>query len=191
MIKRKLIPILLLFSLLLSFVVGCTRQEITPSEQSGLSVSDDDTSIETDESEEDAVTSATSQDNEEDKPTEQEDSSLKENGAYSSKEDVALYLHNFKKLPPNFITKGEAKKSGWIAKDGNLWEVTDRMSIGGDIFQNREGKLPSAESRIWYECDIDYEGGTRGPKRIVYSNDGWIYYTGDHYSTFELLYEGD
>lgn len=191
MIKRKLISVLLLFSLLLSFVAGCTKQENPSPDQAALPVSNNDASEETDDRKDDAVTSATSQENEEEQPAERQESSLEEDGAYFSKEDVALYLYNFKKLPPNFITKKEAKKLGWIAKDGNLWEVTDQMSIGGDIFQNREGKLPDKEGRTWYECDIDYEGGRRGPKRIVYSDDGWIYYTDDHYSTFELLYEGD
>ena len=62
------------------------------------------------------------------------------------------------------------------------------MSIGGDRFGNREGLLADKEGRQYYECDINYEGGFRGPERLVYSNDGLIYYTGDHYDSFELLY---
>ena len=61
-------------------------------------------------------------------------------------------------------------------------------SIGGDVFGNREGSLPDRSGRTWYECDIDYSGGKRGAKRIVYSNDGLIYYTEDHYETFVRLY---
>ncbi len=113
---------------------------------------------------------------------------IDEDGYYSSKEDVALYLHTYGKLPGNFITKNKAMDLGWKASSGNLWKVTDHMSIGGDRFGNREKLLPTKKGRQYYECDIDYQGGNRGAKRIVYSNDGLIYYTEDHYRTFELLY---
>lgn len=107
---------------------------------------------------------------------------------YTSKSEVAAYLHAFNELPPNFITKKEAEKLGWNSSEGNLWEVTDRQSIGGDRFGNREGLLPKADGRQYYECDINYSGGYRGGERIVFSNDGRVYYTGDHYKTFEQLY---
>ena len=113
---------------------------------------------------------------------------IREDGIYTSKEDVALYLYTYRKLPRNFVTKDEAKNMGWVASKGNLQDVCDTCSIGGDRFGNREGKLPKKNGRIYYECDIDYHGGTRNEKRIVYSNDGLIYYTEDHYSTYELLY---
>ena len=71
---------------------------------------------------------------------------------------------------------------------GNLWEVTNKKSIGGDRFGNREGFLPEADTRKYYECDINYDGGYRGSERIVYSNDGLVFYTDDHYETFEKLY---
>ncbi len=109
-------------------------------------------------------------------------------GYYTSKEDVSRYLHLYGELPQNFITKNKARDLGWDASKGNLFKVTDRMSIGGDQFQNREGTLPNKKGRKWFEVDIDYNGGSRGAKRIVYSNDGLIYYTGDHYNTFEKLY---
>lgn len=113
---------------------------------------------------------------------------INEEGYYTSKEDVALYIHTFGKLPNNYITKKEAIELGWESNKGNLWDVTDKMSIGGDKFGNREGKLPMSEGRQYYECDINYEGSYRGPERIVYSNDGLIYYTEDHYESFILLY---
>ena len=113
---------------------------------------------------------------------------IKEDGIYTSKEDVALYLHTYRKLPRNYVTKDKAKDMGWKASEGNLQKVCDSCSIGGDRFGNREGKLPKKDGRVYYECDIDYHGGTRNEKRIVYSNDGLIYYTEDHYNTFELLY---
>lgn len=113
---------------------------------------------------------------------------IDEDGYYISKEDVSLYIHIYNKLPKNYITKKEARDLGWEASKGNLWDVTDKKSIGGDKFGNREGKLPEKEGRQYYECDINYEGGHRGAERLVYSNDGLIYYTGDHYDSFELLY---
>ncbi|MDO4493446.1 MAG: ribonuclease domain-containing protein [Clostridia bacterium] len=111
--------------------------------------------------------------------------------SYSTKDEVALYLHLYGELPPNYITKNAAKERGWVASKGNLWKVTDRMSIGGDYFGNYEGLLPKVKGRKYYECDIDYKGGTRGAKRIIYSNDGLVYYTEDHYKTFDLLYDAE
>ena len=111
-----------------------------------------------------------------------------EDGSYISKEEVALYLHTYGHLPDNFITKKEAEAAGWVAKEGNLWEVASGMSIGGSRFGNYEGQLPEEKGRTWYECDINFDGSYRGGERIVYSNDGLIYYTGDHYKSFEQLY---
>lgn len=108
--------------------------------------------------------------------------------SYTSKEEVAAYLHKYGELPPNFISKTKAKKAGWVPSEGNLDEVCPGMSIGGSVFYNDDGKLPDAEGRTWHECDIDYHGGMRGPERIVWSTDGLIYYTPDHYETFEQLY---
>lgn len=114
---------------------------------------------------------------------------LLEEGTYSSKEEVAAYLHRFGQLPSNYITKKQAEALGWQSNRGNLWEVAPGKSIGGDRFGNREGLLPKGDKRQYYECDIDYEGGYRNEKRIVFSEDGLIFYTGDHYKSFEQLYE--
>ena len=112
--------------------------------------------------------------------------------SYSTKDEVAAYIHQFNELPPNYLTKDEAEALGWDNAEGNLWEVTDGMSIGGDFFGNREGLLPKKSGRTYYEADIDYDGGFRGAERIVFSNDGLIFYTDDHYESFEQLYgEGD
>ncbi len=111
-----------------------------------------------------------------------------EDGRYTTMEDVAAYIHHYGKLPKNFITKNKARDLGWDNSKGNLWEVSDEMSIGGDRFGNYEGILPEAEGRTWRECDINYAGGYRGAERIVYSNDGLIYYTNDHYESFTQLY---
>ncbi len=114
--------------------------------------------------------------------------SLEESGEYTSRDEVAAYLHEFAHLPDNFITKEEARELGWVSKEGNLGEVAPGKSIGGDHFGNYEGQLPKEKGRKYYECDIDSDGGYRGAKRIIYSNDGLIYYAEDHYETFELLY---
>lgn len=117
-----------------------------------------------------------------------ENTTIDETSKYTLAEDVALYIHTYNKLPSNFITKKDAAKLGWESDEGNLWEVTEKKSIGGDIFGNREGKLPNKDGRKWYECDVNYNGGFRGAERIVYSNDGMIYYTEDHYKTFIRIY---
>ena len=109
---------------------------------------------------------------------------------YSSKDEVALYLHAFCELPPNYITKKQAQALGWDSSLGNLWSVASGASIGGDRFGNREGLLPDAENRQWYECDIGYEGGYRGALRLLFSSDGLICFSGDHYTSYTLLYEG-
>ena len=115
---------------------------------------------------------------------------IDEEGWYYSKEDVALYLYTYGHLPGNFITKSEAQKLGWSG--GSVERYKEGAAIGGDRFSNREGILPKASGRQYYECDIDTNGkSSRGAKRIVFSNDGLIYYTDDHYESFTLLYGGE
>ena len=114
-----------------------------------------------------------------------DDITLKENDSYTSKEEVAFYIYQFGKLPLNFITKKEAKNLGWDNSKGNLWEVAPGKSIGGDFFGNYEEVLPEGKYK---ECDIDYDGGYRGKKRLIYGEDGSIYYTENHYKSFEKLY---
>ena len=117
----------------------------------------------------------------------QGDALLDPDGTYTSKEEVALYIHQYGCLPGNFITKNEAKKLGW--KSGSLENYAPGKCIGGDRFGNYEGLLPKASGRTYTECDIDTLGkDSRGAKRIVFSDDGLIYYTEDHYETFILLY---
>ena len=116
-----------------------------------------------------------------------DEAALPEDGWFYSAESVSLYLQTYGKLPDNFITKDEARELGW--EGGSVEEFTPGYAIGGDKFGNREGLLPVAEGRQYYECDIDTNGrDSRGAKRIVYSNDGLIYYTDDHYESFTLLY---
>ena len=98
---------------------------------------------------------------------ETEEAKISQDGRYYTKDDVAEDIHLYGKLPENFITKNEAEDLGWVASKGNLWEVSDRMVIGGDKFGNREGLLPKASGRVWYECDVNYEGGFRDRKSVV------------------------
>jgi guanyl-specific ribonuclease Sa len=107
---------------------------------------------------------------------------------FNSRDKVALYIYENNELPDYYMTKKEAGTLGWLASEGNLWEVSKGAVIGGDIFYNREGLLPEKKDRIYFEADINYYGGYRSAERIVFSNDGLIYYTKDHYETFELLY---
>lgn len=115
---------------------------------------------------------------------------IAEDGSYTSKDEVALYIHTYGHLSENYITKDEAYDLGWKS-EGTLDEVAPGMSIGGDYYGNYEGVLPDEPGREYHECDIDYESGNRNGKRIVYSNDGNIYYTEDHYNSFEHLYGDD
>lgn len=113
--------------------------------------------------------------------------SVDENGTYDSAKDVALYIHTYNKLPPNYITKKEARSLGWSG--GSLEDYAPGKCIGGDRYGNYEGQLPEKKGRSYTECDIDTLGKpSRGAKRIVFSNDGLIYYTKDHYKTFTLMY---
>ena len=112
---------------------------------------------------------------------------LDENGVYDSKEEVALYIHLYGRLPSNYITKKEAEALGWTG--GSLERYAPGKCIGGSRFGNYEELLPVKKGRVYTECDIDTLGAkSRGAKRIVYSNDGLIYYTDDHYESFTLLY---
>ena len=113
---------------------------------------------------------------------------IDEDGWYTDRDSVALYIHTFGHLPGNFISKTKAREAGWVASEGNLDEVLPGMSIGGSVYYNDDGQLPDAPGRRWTECDINYHGGYRGPERIVFSNDGLIFYTDDHYETFVQLY---
>ena len=110
-----------------------------------------------------------------------------ENGSYTERDDVALYLWTYRCLPRNFLTKADARALGW--EGGSLEPYAPGCSIGGDRFGNRERLLPEASGRTWYECDVNYAGGYRGAERVLYSSDGLIYYTDDHYESFTPLYE--
>lgn len=176
--KKKIIRILSLVLLALFFAVGILslrKDSSNGNEQAGYPITKESVTQETTQQTTEATTQETT-------------GLLDEFVDYTSKEDVALYLYTYGHLPQNFITKNEAKALGWSG--GGLDPYRQNACIGGDKFGNFEENLPKKSGRQYYECDIDtMNQNSRGAKRIVYSNDGLIYYTSDHYSTFELLYE--
>ncbi len=101
-----------------------------------------------------------------------------------SPEFVASVLRKTGKLPDRFLSKKEARKLGWVPEQGNLNEVAPGKSIGGDRFGNYEGKLPAQKGRSYREADVHDSPERRGAERLVFSNDGLIFYTPDHYKTF-------
>lgn len=163
---RSLLALLTIFSLLLC-LCGCTAAVVPPEETYP------------------AETTLPAASVEETLPPPETELYIDPYGSYTSKEDVALYIHLYGELPLNFMTKKQARDLGW--EGGSLEPVAPGMCIGGDWFGNYEGLLP--EDREYTECDIDTLGASkRGAKRIVFSDDGLIYYTEDHYESFELLY---
>ena len=165
--KRKLTALLLLLALLLSLTAcGDAAQTIDTVQQAAHTVQE--------------IAAA----------QEEETPAIEEDGTYTTKEDVARYIHTYGHLPDNFITKKQAQALGW--EGGSLEPYAPGKCIGGSRFGNYEGILPEKDGRTYTECDIDTLGASkRGAKRIVFSNDGLIYYTEDHYETFELLYGED
>lgn len=165
--KRKLTALLLLLALLLSLTAcGDAAQTIDTVQQAAQTVQE--------------IAAA----------QEEETPAIEEDGTYTTKEDVARYIHTYGHLPDNFIAKKQAQALGW--EGDSLEPYAPGKCIGGSRFGNYEGTLPEKDGRTYTECDIDTLGASkRGAKRIVFSNDGLIYYTEDHYETFELLYGED
>ena len=199
--NRKLLLALALAAVLLFGLVAIKAGWISPPADVQLSSTNDGSSASTDPAQDppvsdpdtDAVTEPTDPVTEPavdpvtEPGTEPGETLLDEDGWYNSKDEVALYIHQYGKLPSNYITKKEAEALGWSG--GSLEPYAPGKSIGGSYFGNYEELLPKAKGRSYTECDIDTAGkNSRGAKRIVFSNDGYIYYTGDHYETFELLY---
>lgn len=194
---KKLISLLLTVALIFS-LAGCGAVKDAVSELGSLGseiVSDIDSALDDDAQASQITTSATQSTAATTEPTTQESQPeesepepyLDPDGTYTTKDDVALYIHLYGCLPNNFITKKEAQELGW--EGGSLEPYASGMCIGGSYFGNYEGLLPEKDGREYTECDIDTLGAkSRGAKRIVFSNDGLIYYTDDHYESFTLLY---
>ena len=164
---KKLLSLLLALSLLFG-LTACTDVGVIGGPDGGTLLITDETTVSIDAGE--------------------DSDAIPEDGWYYTAEDVSLYLVTYGYLPGNFITKSEARKLGW--EGGSVEAYAPGFAIGGDAFFNREGLLPEALGRDYYECDIDTDGQrSRGAKRIVFSNDGLIYYTEDHYESFVLLYD--
>lgn len=108
--------------------------------------------------------------------------------AITAPQDIADYLFAYGKLPDNFLTKSEARQRGWDSSQNYVSDVAPGYSIGGDRFGNYEGLLPDKAGRKWYEADANYTAGPRGAERILYSSDGLVYYTDDHYQTFTEMH---
>lgn len=189
--KFRLLALLLALTMALGILTGCTENEINSTIDAVselVEILDEPTAPE--------APAPTAQVEAETKAEEPEPSVpdvleiplfVDEDESYDSKEEVALYIHTYGHLPPNYVSKTKASKAGW--NGGSLEKYMPGKSIGGGTFANREGLLPAAEGRSYKECDIDTLGkSARGAKRIVFSNDGLIYYTDDHYESFELLY---
>ena len=122
-------------------------------------------------------------------PSNEPEITISEDDVYDTKDEVALYIYTFHHLPSCFMTKKEARKKGWTS--GALNRTIKGMCIGGDYFGNYEGLLPDT-GEDYYECDIDtMHSRSRGAKRIIYTLDGDVWYTEDHYESYVQLYDGD
>ncbi|MDF7650726.1 ribonuclease domain-containing protein [Candidatus Pantoea formicae] len=100
---------------------------------------------------------------------------------------VARWLEQHHKLPDLYLTKSEARRQGWNPSKGDLCNVLPGRAIGGDRFSNREQRLPMQPGRQWYEADVNYDCGHRDADRLLYSSDGLIFLTTDHYRSFKQV----
>ena len=204
--KKRIIALLLLLAALAGLLTGCGAAEAVDTAQAVLDLIEayEDTQDPAPGPQEDAdeperspagnapETSAPSEQDrsavDADVPEEEtapDSAAVTEDGEYSSPEDVAEYLHTYGHLPGNFLTKNDARDLGWDSSKGNLWDVAPGKSIGGDYFGNYEGLLPEGR---YHECDVNYAGGYRGAERLIYGEDGSVWYTNDHYQSFTQLY---
>ena len=114
-----------------------------------------------------------------------EENSFDENSIQDLTNEVKVinYVKANHELPDYYITKSEARKQGWVASEGNLCDVLPGKAIGGDKFSNREKTLPSGKQ--YFEADVNYNCGNRNADRIVFTKDGDVYLTKNHYKSFD------
>lgn len=93
------------------------------------------------------------------------------------------YLRNFGTLPDYYIDETNLVELGWQRGDKPSKYVPGKMFTGG-IYDNSDNHLPVKPGRVWYEADINYTPGKRNKHRILWSNDGLMFVTYDHYLTF-------
>jgi hypothetical protein len=191
---KKVFKILSVVLLLFIGLFGCDVLENIPEIKDPIVDNNDPINEEqpNNDTEEDPIEEQPTEDPIEEIPVEEEpveepkEEIIDEDGIFTSRDEVALYIYVYGKLPKNYLKKAQVKGhiSDYYTKD-------NKLSIGGDIFYNREGLLPNKSGRIYYEADINYSGqSNRGRERIVFSNDGLIFYTDDHYESF-IQYNGE
>jgi len=112
-----------------------------------------------------------------------ENSSAQSIEQLTEEKTVINYIKQNHRLPDYYITKNEARKLGWNASKGNLCEVLPGRAIGGDKFGNRENQLPQGGK--YYEADVNYNCGNRNADRIIFTRNGEVYLTKNHYKSFE------
>lgn len=187
---RKFLSLILSIFTVLPFVTSCDKTIGIIGGEDGptsIFISNGETQTETYEAPSEQAETETEETSSETETDAAEEVTLDIDGIYDTRDDVALYLHIYGYLPKNYITKAEAKALGW--EGGSVEKHAPGKCIGGSSFGNYEGLLPQDEE--YYECDINTLGkSSRGAERLVYTDDGYIYYTGDHYESFDMLYEG-
>ncbi len=195
--KHRIVALLLLLLILMTALVGCKKhaaEELASlgEEETLVSLIDDGSLVSIAEGSAPSKTQEEPPESSAAPPSSSEEpvsfpsfKTVDEDGEYTSPEDVAQYINLYHKLPSNYITKDEARALGWDSSSGNLQKVAPGKSIGGDRFGNYEGLLPQGK---YFECDVNYSGGYRGGERLIYKTDGTVYYTNDHYESFQQLY---
>lgn len=120
-----------------------------------------------------------------DEKANREEISLEEHSIQNLTNEVKVinYVKSNHELPDYYITKSEARKQGWVPSEGNLCDVLPGKAIGGDKFSNREKTLPSGKQ--YFEADVNYNCGNRNADRIVFTKDGEVYLTKNHYKSFQ------
>jgi ribonuclease len=107
-------------------------------------------------------------------------------GVAQAAEPLIESLRATGRLPANYVTKSAAVAAGWTPGKP-VGSAIPGAQIGGDVFQNTSSILPSTPGRVWYETDVGLSSTVSRSKqpgtRLLYSNDGLLYVTSDHYNS--------